>query len=49
MTSNETPPKEVTIVLGTLKDIAEAVVHGAQPATYSPTLSMTFSTYADDQ
>lgn len=30
MTSNETPQKEVTIVLATLKDIAEAVVHAAE-------------------
>ena len=30
MTSNKTPQKEVTIVLGTLKDIAEAVIHAAE-------------------
>jgi len=30
MTSNETPQKEVTIVLSTLKDIAEAVIHAAE-------------------
>src|SRR5664279_2085975 len=33
MTSNESPPKEVTIVLATLKDIAEAVVHAAEAGT----------------
>jgi signal transduction histidine kinase len=33
MTSNETPQKEVTIVLGTLKDIAEAVIHAAEAGT----------------
>src|SRR5579862_8326855 len=33
MTSNETPQKEVTIVLATLKDIAEAVVHAAEAGT----------------
>src|SRR5450432_2365965 len=30
MTSNESPQKEVTIVLATLKDIAEAVIHAAE-------------------
>jgi signal transduction histidine kinase len=33
MTSNETPEKEVTIVLATLKDIAEAVIHAAEAGT----------------
>ena len=33
MTSNETPPKEVTVVLATLKDIAEAVIHAAEAGT----------------
>ncbi|MEO8392228.1 MAG: GAF domain-containing protein [Chloroflexota bacterium] len=33
MTSNEIPQKEVTIVLGTLKDIAEAVIHAAEAGT----------------
>jgi len=33
MTSNETPQKEVTIVLATLKDIAEAVVQAAEAGT----------------
>lgn len=33
MTSNETPQKEVTIVLATLKDIAEAVIHAAEAGT----------------
>src|SRR5215216_4312890 len=33
MTSNEAPQKEVTIVLGTLKDIAEAVIHAAEAGT----------------
>src|SRR5690606_7901078 len=30
MASNETPQKEVTVVLSTLKDIAEAVVQAAE-------------------
>jgi signal transduction histidine kinase len=33
MTSNENPQNEVTIVLATLKDIAEAVVHAAEAGT----------------
>ncbi len=33
MASNENPQKEVTIVLSTLKDIAEAVVHAAEAGT----------------
>ncbi|MEP7291537.1 MAG: GAF domain-containing protein [Chloroflexota bacterium] len=33
MTSNETPQKEVTVVLATLKDIAEAVIHAAEAGT----------------
>jgi signal transduction histidine kinase len=33
MTSNESPPKEVTVVLATLKDIAEAVIHAAESGT----------------
>ncbi len=33
MASNEIPQKEVTIVLSTLKDIAEAVIHAAEAGT----------------
>lgn len=33
MTSNKVPQKEVTIVLSTLKDIAEAVIHAAEAGT----------------
>jgi hypothetical protein len=33
MESNETPEKEVTIVLATLKDIAQAVIHAAEAGT----------------
>lgn len=33
MTSNNVPQKEVTIVLSTLKDIAEAVIHAAEAGT----------------
>jgi signal transduction histidine kinase len=33
MTSNKSPEKEVTVVLATLKDIAEAVVHAAEAGT----------------
>lgn len=33
MASNKTPEKEVTIVLATLKDIAEAVIHAAEAGT----------------
>ncbi len=33
MTSSETPQKDVVIVLGTLKDIAEAVIHAAEAGT----------------
>ena len=38
MTSNEYPPKDVTIVLSTLKDIAEAVVHAAEAGTLQQVL-----------
>lgn len=38
MTSNESPPKEVTIVLNTLKDIAEAVIHAAEAGTLKQVL-----------
>jgi len=33
MTSNESPQKEVTVVLATLKDLAEAVIHAAEAGT----------------
>ena len=38
MTSNESPQKEVTIVLGTLKDIAEAVIHAAEAGSLQQVL-----------
>ncbi|MCA0453542.1 MAG: GAF domain-containing protein [Chloroflexi bacterium] len=38
MTSNETPDKEVTVVLGTLKNIAEAVILAAEAGTLKQVL-----------
>jgi signal transduction histidine kinase len=38
MTSNEPPQKEVTIVLATLKEIAEAVIHAAEAGTLKQVL-----------
>ncbi len=38
MTSNKSPSKEVTIVLTTLKDIAEAVIHAAEAGTLKQVL-----------
>jgi signal transduction histidine kinase len=38
MTSNEAPQKEVTVVLATLKDIAEAVIHAAEAGSLQQVL-----------